>query len=262
MKRYLRAALFMLLLGAPLSNALAQQVISPAADPVTGAVPDGPSGAQETHDAVSIQQLMKIVELSRLIGGGITQLFAVAQGQHDLLDLIRGAQIGPKNFPVLNGPAEVAERKGGEGLREMADGALDGAAQGPADLIDALNRFRTTFNLDEAFKLKDDELTSQKMLAQLAAKGAIAGSAAENAYKRSNSSMDRLNGYIGALQASPDIKTSIDINTRAVIELTQQTNESIRTQAALTSVVSAYFMALASEASETDWVDGLKDFNR
>lgn len=244
------------------AGAAAQDVVVPVPDPGTIEVPEGAEGAQQTHDQVSIQQLMKVVELSKLIAGGITQLFDAAQGQRQLLDVIRAAQVGPKMFPLLNGPDEVEGRSGGEGINEMTEGALNGAAKGPPDLIKALNEFREKFDLDKAFALKNDELLGKQMLAHLAARGAVAGSAAEDAYKRANHSNDRLDEYITALKNSADLKTSVDINTRVVIELTQQTNESVRIQSAITSMVSTYFMVLAGEASEKDWIDDLKNFNR
>ncbi|MBX4967725.1 type IV secretion system protein [Rhizobium binae] len=267
MKRHLRTALFgisILLLqsGTAAVTAHAQDAVTPLPDPAVGTVPGGPSEAQETHDQVSIEQIMKLVQLSRIIGGGITQMFATVQNQKTVLDSIRNAQTGAKTVPLMNGPDEVAGREGGEGLREMADAALNGAAAGPVDVMAALTQFRATFGLDKAFALRDDELPSKKMLAQLAAKGAIAGSVAESSYKRANASMNRLDDYIAALQASQDLKTSIDINTRSVIELTQQINESLRTQSAVTSIVSSYLMMLASEASTDDWIEGLKHFNR
>lgn len=256
------AALSLMLTSSLAGTSLAQAIVVPAPEPVTGTAPAAPEDAQETYDKVSIQQLLKIIELSRLIGGGISQLFDAAQGHRQVLDLILDAQIGPREFPVLNSPEEVEARGGGEGLEEMAEDAISGAAQGPQDMLAALGKLRTTFDLDRAFELRNDELFSQKILALFASKGAIAGAAAESAYKRANVSNDRLNEYITALEASPDLKSSVDINTRVMIELTQQSNESLRTQSAMTSLVSAYFMAMASEASEKDWIDGLKDFNR
>jgi hypothetical protein len=242
--------------------ASAQEVIVPAPDPVTGPPPAKPDDTQQTYDEVSIRQLMKIVSLSRLFAGGLSQLFGAAQGQRNLLDLIRGAQMGPKEFPLLNGPDEVEERSGGRGLKEMADGLLNGAPEGPPGIIEALNQLQTTFKLDSAFALKNDELLSKKMLAQLAAKGAVAASSAENSYKRANFSNARLEKYITAVKESPDLKTSVDINTRVMIEVAQQSNEAIRTQSAIASIISTYFMVLSSEASEKSWVDGLKNFNR
>ncbi|MBP2449662.1 type IV secretion system protein [Rhizobium leguminosarum] len=267
MKRHLRTSslAISILLFQPIGSAVvahAQDTVTPLPEPAVGGAPDGPSGVQETHDQVSIEQIMKLVQLSRIIGGGITNVFMAVQNQKTALDVIRNGQTGPKTIPLMNGPDEVAARQGGEGLKEMADSALNGAAAGPPDLLAAFTHLRDTFSLDKAFALKDDEQASKKGLAQLAAKGAIAGSVAESSYKRANASMERVGDYITALQASTDLKTSIDINTRAVIELTQQINESLRTQSAITSIVSSYFMMMASEASAEDWVDGLKDFNR
>ncbi|CAK11680.1 hypothetical protein pRL70153 (plasmid) [Rhizobium johnstonii 3841] len=267
MKRHLRASslAISILLFQPGGSAVvahAQDAVTPLPEPAVGGVPGAPPGVQETHDQVSIEQIMKLVQLYRIMGGGITQMFTAVQNQKTALDVIRNGQTGPKTIPLMNGPDEVAARQGGEGLKEMADSALNGAADGPPDLLAAFTHFRSTFSLDKAFALKDDELPSKKVLAQLAAKGAIAGSVAESSYKRANASMERVDDYIAAVQASKDLKTSIDINTRAVIELTQQTNESLRTQSAVTSIVSSYFMMLASEASTEDWIDGLKDFNR
>lgn len=265
MNRYLTLALLCgASFAAPLNcafirNASAQETITPVEEPVTGTAPSGQEDADETHDTVAIQQIMKIVELSRLIAGGISQLFGNAQDQKQVLDDIHEGQTGKREVPAKT---EEADREGGEGLREMTEGALNGAIQGPADVVAAFNKFRTTFQLDDAFALKDDELLGKKMLAQLGAVGAVTASTAENSYKRANSSMDRLDAYVEALNGSQDLKTSIDINTRATIELTQQTNESIRAQSAIASMISTYFMALASEASEKDWVEGLKQFNR
>jgi len=246
----------------PFHIAFAQQVITPAPEPVTGQPPSAPDDAQESHDQIAILQLMKVVELSKLVAGGIGQLFDAAKSQKEALDIIRDAQVGPKAFPLFNSAEEVEGRGGGEGLNEMAEGAMNGALNAPKNLTEALAAFRQKFGLDNAFELRNDELPSKKMLAELAARGSIGGATAEDAYKRANASSDRLDQYIVALTASRDLKTSIDINTRVMIELTQQTNESVRTQSVIASMVGTYFMVLAGGASEKDWVDNLKDFNR
>jgi hypothetical protein len=64
-------------IGLAVFSAAAQDVVTPAPDPVVGAAPAAPAGATETYDEVATQQLMKIVDLSRLIGGGVSQLIAV-----------------------------------------------------------------------------------------------------------------------------------------------------------------------------------------
>jgi hypothetical protein len=266
MTRFLRTALlcsaYLIPVGFPLAGAVAQDVVTPAPDPVIGAAPAGPSGAQDSHDEVAIQQLMKIVELSKLIGGGVSQLFGATQTQTQALGAIRDAQIGTKTFPVHNDPDEVTGRQGGAGLKEMATGALNGAAVGPQALIDALTAFRTDYRLDKAFALQNDPSFSKAMTARAAAQGAIAASTAEDSYKRADVSMTRLENYIGALQNSADLKTSMDINARVSIELAQQLNESLRTQAAIASMAGTYFMIIGAESGKDDFLSGLTKFNR
>lgn len=265
MNRNLKAALFCSAVAlhacSSVCAALAQTAVTPAPDPTIGSTPNAPDGATETYDQVAIQQLMKIVELSRLVGGGISQIFASLEYQKQALDQIRDGQTGTRNIPT-NGSAETDQRAGGPGLKEMADGALDGAEVGPSDVVEALDAFKATYGLDRAFALKNDKSVSKMLLAQASAEGAIAASTAESSYKRANASMDRLDSYITALQSSPDLKTSIDLNTRVMIEVAQQINESLRTQSALTSTAGTYFMVLASEVSKKDNLSGLKNFNR
>ncbi len=244
----------------PCKLAVAQQAVTPAPDPGTGTAPAPSGDAQETHDEVAIQQVMKMVELSRVIAGGIGQLFNSAQGQKQTLDELYRSQTGARTTPPFGDDNQ--SRDGGEGLKELSAGALTGAITGPQGLIDAFNDLKSKFKLSRAFDLQNDELPSKKMLAELAARAAISGATAENSFKRANVSMTRIEAYGTALDDSKDLKQSIDLNTRAMLELTQQTNEALRTQAAITSIISSYFMMLASEASEADWVDGLKNFNR
>jgi len=206
-----------------------------------------PDGTQITSDPHAGELLFYLVELSRKFGGGILQTLS--------------ALSGPKSFPVFNGPQEIAARRGGPGLWEMANAALSGAMSLPDGVQAALNEFRQRYHLGDVFALKDDKLDENKIIAQLGAQGAIAASTAEDSYKRANMSMDHLNGYITALQDSPDLKTSIDINTRVMIEVAQQINEQLRAQAALASVAGTYFMALSSDAASKDGFD-LTDFNR
>jgi hypothetical protein len=261
MNRHFRTVLLGSVIVLPISltasGAAAQVTVTEAPDPVVGAVPAGPSGAHESHDQVATGQLMKIEELSRQISGGVTQIFTSAQTQEQSLgDIdkaigqIQGAAIGTKTFPVLNGPTETAARQGGTGLTDMAGAALAGSPTGPADVLAALQVFTTQFGLDKAFALIKDPAVSKQLAASAAAMGAVAAATGEASYNRANLSMARLDGYITALQASADLKTSVDINTRVMIEVAQQLNESLRTQAALTSTAATYFMILGRESAK------------
>ncbi|UPJ84960.1 hypothetical protein IVB16_41550 (plasmid) [Bradyrhizobium sp. 183] len=206
----------------------------------SGTVPDG---AQPTFDKRAVELLAYIVESVRALSGGMMQLFASAS-------TTVAAISGPKPFPVNNDAADISARKGGAAPAEMASAALTGAAIGPGDIQEALSGFRDRYRLDDAFALRNDKRLGK--IAYLSAQAAVTAYTAEDSYKRANASMGRINGYITALETSTELKTSVDINTRVMIEVAQQLNETLRTQAAIASVAGSYFMVLGSDIAEPD----------
>lgn len=231
-------------------------------DPIVDLIPGASGDAESSHDEIAIGQLMKIVELARSIGGGIVQLYNTVVNQAADLEKMREAQNGPKTIPLNNLLEEEAERAGGPGLNEMAKSALDGAPSSPEAVNEALAEFKRVFGLEESFALKDSDTLTKVFVANASAMGAISSSVAEVAYKRAGKSMDRLPSYIEAIETSPDLKTSVDINTRVMVELTQQVNESLRTQSATTSLVGMYFMILGGEVGKQSSLKGLEEYNR
>jgi hypothetical protein len=229
-------------------GAVAQTTITPLPDPSVGSAPSAPSGAQQTYDQVSIGQLMKIENLSRQIGGGVSQIY--------------DGEAGPKTFPTFDAASDVTARQGGTGLQAMANAALGGSVTGPTDVVSAFNGFQTAYSLSSAFALQSGSTSSGKFVALASAEGAIAASTAEASYSRANASMTRLENYISALESSPDLKTSVDINTRVMIEIAEQLNELVRTQAALTETAGTYYMIMGAEASQTSSWGDLTKFNR
>ncbi|PAP97974.1 MAG: hypothetical protein EOR30_31720 [Mesorhizobium sp.] len=243
--------------------------ITPAPLPSIGVVPAAPDGAQVTFDKNAVELLTYLVEMCRLLGGGMSQLVASAQtAEHLLIEnrevgkALLSSISGPKRFPVNNGKADVAAREGGPSLREMVDDALNGRGVGPGGIQAALTEFRARYRLDQAFALHNDQHLSKVIIANGSARGAVAASTAEESYKRANASMGRITGYITALENSNDLKSSVDINTRVMIEIAQQINETLRTQAAIASLAGSYFMALGAESAEPAAIRDLLDFNR
>ncbi|WP_027145987.1 type IV secretion system protein [Mesorhizobium sp. WSM3626] len=262
-----------LLLGAGLllHEAYAQETaIAPVPLPPIATLPAAPDGAQASYDQNAVELLTYMVELSRLMGGGTTQLLTSAHvaeklliGIQDAAQMQLAAISGPKPFPQSNSEADVAARKAGQGPWEMANAALNGETVGSDGIQAALIKIRKLYRLDDAFALRNDKLLSNVMVAHSAAQGAVAASAAEDSYRRANDSMGRINDYVTALSTSSDLKTSVDINTRVMIEVAQQLNETLRTQAAIASVAGTYLMSVGAEAAEPDTVKNLfGDFNR
>lgn len=234
-------------------------VVTPVPLPSIGTVPTATSSEQESHDEDTIRQLMYVVELSRLIGGGISQLFASSQSMTSLLGFIRdttnaqlAAMTGAKTIPLANGPDEVTARDGGTTIREMAIEGLGGAVADPTDIATTFAKLKETYSLDKALEYQNEDTLSQVTVAHMASYGAVGAASAERGYKRANESMGRIDGYITALGASPDIKTSIDINTRVNIEVAQQLNEMLRSQSTLTTMVSMYYVVTAGVRADME----------
>lgn len=268
MKSLLAAALLVLAPVGPLTaGARAQSAtVTPAPLPGIGTVPIAEDSEQEAHDADVIEQLLYVVELSRMVAGGISQVFSSTQSMTSLLGVIRdtaNAQLtaitGTKIIPMANGPDEVSARDGGTTIRQMVIEGLGGSLGGPTDAADAYTEFSSAYKLDKAFDYQDSDLMAENIIAHMAANGAVASSISEHTYKRANESMGRIDGYITALGASADLKTSLDINTRVNIEVVQQLNEMLRNQAALTTLAGFYFMGTAGV--HADMEDNL-DFTR
>ncbi len=247
----------------PASVAHAQTVtVTPLPAPTNGGAPAAGSDEDKTHDADAIEQLLNLVELSRYIGGGISQIFGSFQSMTSLLGAIRdtaNAQLtavtGTKTVPLANGPDDIAARDAGPGVRQMATEGLGGAVASPPDISTVFSNLVTTYELDKVFKYNDETRLNEVTMAHMASYGAVAVAIGDRAYKRANTSMGRIDGYITALGASADLKTSLDINTRANIELAQQLNELVRTQATLTTIAGMYYVTTLS--SRTDIADNL-----
>ncbi|RVL89308.1 type IV secretion system protein [Sinorhizobium meliloti] len=257
--------------GSLVGEARAQEhLITPAPLPHIGPLRPEPDGAQASFDKNAVELLTYLVELSRLIGGGITQLFASAHAVEKIETQTRDAAqaqlaalSGPKTFPVNNGEEDVAAREGGSSLWQMANIALSGGKVEPEGIQGALTEFRNPYRLDDAFALRNDKLASKVNIAYASAQGAVTAATAEDAYKRAGASMSRIDGYVTALETSHDLKTSVDINTRVMIEVAQQLNETLRVQAAIASVAGSHLMTLGAETAEPDSIsDLMKTFNR
>ena len=254
------SALAVLIPAGTVTTAVAQSAVTPAPVPSIGAVPEASNSETESHDRDAIEQLMYMVELSRTVAGGISQIFSSAQSMTSLLGMIRDvtnsqlqAVTGVKTIPMANGTDEVSARDGGPGLLEMATEGLEGSVSDPPDISDVFSELVTTYELEKVFAYKDEERLNEVTMAHLTSYGALTASSADRTYKRANESMARVDDYIAALGASPDLKTSLDLNTRVNIEVAQQLNELIRTQSALSSLAGMYIVGTFS--SRTDIAD-------
>ncbi len=235
--------------GPALTSANAQTALTPPPAPT---VPVKPATAQETYDANAIEQIMNVVAYFKLMRQSLEDMTAAII---ESKDITKAALTGDKKaIPLFNTGAELDERTGPTlGLFETATAARTGGAVGSPEIIAAIDAFKKIYMLDEAFKhdpdvieqsAKDEEVATQS----LTATGLAAGAFAETGFTHANTSMARLDTYIKAIEDSPDLKTSVDLNTRVLVEIAQQNNENLRAMSALTSLAGTFFMANGYEA--------------
>ena len=80
--------------------------------------------------------------------------------------------------------------------------------------------------------LKASTEASDRAIANLAGTGLAAAATGEDAFVRSNEGMTRVNQLVTQIDSTPDLKASVDLNTRVLVEVNQQLNEMLRVMAA------------------------------
>ena len=89
--------------------------------------------------------------------------------------------------------------------------------------------------MDNLADLDGSTIPQDRAIAAVAAAGLTAVATGEDGYTRSNEGMTRVNSLIGQIDATPDLKASVDLNTRVMAEVAQQMNEMMRVMSAQTS---------------------------
>ena len=142
---------------------------------------------------------------------------------------------GPKGISqLLNGAADKLAREAAPDLASIADAAISGAgiggnANGMKTLIDGL---RSRFDLGDLATFDGSTVPADKAIASLAGSGMAAVATADDGYKRANAAMGRVTALIGRIDAAPDLKASVDTNTRVQAEIAVLLVELIRVQSA------------------------------
>ncbi|MEM7710170.1 MAG: type IV secretion system protein [Pseudomonadota bacterium] len=135
---------------------------------------------------------------------------------------------------ILNGAGDMAARASADSLSAIMDGAMTGATvPGNSDALTArMDELKAIFDLPDIGTFLTSELAQERALATQAGAGLAAVATAEDTYARANSSMGRVNQLIGQIDGNPDLKASVDYNTRMLGEIAVLLNETLRIQAA------------------------------
>ena len=144
---------------------------------------------------------------------------------------------GPKGISqLLNGAVEKAAREAAPDFAAIADAAISGGSiGGNADGVKRLiDRLRTRFDLTDLGTFDGSDVPADRAIASLAGSGMAAVATADDGYRRANAAIDRVNTLIDRIDAAPDLKASVDTNTRVQAEVAVLLAELIRVQSAAT----------------------------
>ena len=150
---------------------------------------------------------------------------------------------------ILNSAPEIAARDSADSLSAIMAGAMTGSSiPGNASALTArMDELKATFDLPDIGTFLSSTTPQDRALATQAGAGLAAIATAEDTYARANSSMGRVNDLMGRIDGNPDLKASVDYNTRMLGEIAVLLNETLRIQAA------------AANAAGTDALSNARD---
>lgn len=183
-------------------------------------------------DASSIAQLVATVNNQATQIANQVQQITELQNQLQNMQQRLTAITGPKGISgLLNNPAQQLQRQAASSLRSITDGAISGSTIGGGNagrINSTISQFKSRFELTNLPDFDSSAIPQDRAIASLAGSGLAAIATGEDAYVRSNEGVTRVNNLIGQIDATPDLKSSVDLNTRVLAEVSQQLNEMIR----------------------------------
>ena len=165
---------------------------------------------------------------------------ATMKEQLDNLKGQLGAITGPKGIStILNSAADRLAREDAPDLMSLVDAGVTGVgvASSTTPIGSTINKLRNRFDLERLAASNTSDVPGDRALASLAGSGMAAVATAGEGSRRSNDAMKRIGDLIGRIDAAPDLKASVDYNTRVQAEVAVLLAELIRVQSAATHTV-------------------------
>ena len=140
---------------------------------------------------------------------------------------------------ILNSASDQSDRFAAESLSGILDNAMIGSTIGgnAGALTARIDELKTTFGLPDVSDFLGSDLPQERALATQAGSGMAAMATAEDSYARTEAATARVNQLIGGIDDQPDLKASVDYNTRMLGEIAVLMNESLRLQAAMANAM-------------------------
>jgi len=200
-------------------------------------------------DASSIAQLIASVNNQATQIANQVQQITELQNQLANMQQRLTAITGAKGLStLLNDPTEQLRRQAATSLNSISSSAISGTplSGGNTGRINStINSLKSKFDLTNLAAFDSSTIPQDRGIAMLAGAGLTAAATGEDAYARSNEGMTRVNNLIGQIDTTPDLKSSVDLNTRVLAEMSQQLNEMMRVMAASTTAQGTSALAKA-----------------
>ncbi|MGB7336999.1 MAG: type IV secretion system protein [Salaquimonas sp.] len=150
---------------------------------------------------------------------------------------------------ILNSLADKAARQAADDLQSIVDGAISGNAitGNIGDMNTIISDLRDRFNLGDLGDFNASTVPADKAIASLAGSGLAAVATADDSYKRANSAVTRINSLVDQIDSAPDLKASVDFNTRVNAEVAVLVMELIRVQSAATNATGMQALQIARD---------------
>ncbi|MFK5980823.1 MAG: type IV secretion system protein [Rhizobiaceae bacterium] len=150
------------------------------------------------------------------------------------------AMTGAKGISnILNGSAEKLARTAATDFQSIIDNAISGGtiSGNVGDMNSVIADLRTRFDLGDLATFDSSTVAGDKAIASLAGSGLAAVATADDSYKRAGAAVARINTLVDRIDTTPDLKASIDFNTRVTAEVAVLLLELVRVQSAATNTV-------------------------
>ena len=192
---------------------------------------------QLTH-GVEEDQLKKLTKQVREAVKTVTAL----RRQIDQLERQYESLTGTRGMGgLLNGTTEKKARRVADTLGDINATLLETGLPGSNPLSAQIANLRDTYQIPDAAELFDQTRVPAKVAAHnfASASTSTAIVLSEDAFTRANTSVNRVEALLDGVDATPDLKASVDINTRMMAELAFMMADRTRLDAAASQMQAA-----------------------
>lgn len=207
------------------------------------------AGGVPTFDSASVaQSIAQLQQLKQIYGIGTDQLDTALKELQRAVETVDAlqTQIGQLQTQIdaMTGAKGISELMNGTAFREAREIAgtlgeinatLAGTGLAPGDINAArITAIRDEFAIPDAAAIYDPARVPVTVAAHNFASQSTVSSIAlsQDGFERANGAVDRVEGLVAAIDATPDLKASVDLNTRLLGELAFMLADKARMDAA------------------------------